>query len=139
MKLLCVLILNPLVWKEQAATHRHFSYFECEVKAIRISDGGSNRFIPSSGVFGAQSSPHRCQLQETGYSVLFYLFPLLNFSLKPLSEYSREYKQIKKYIENGYDPLKLGYTIQLQSLFAVVRPGEREEFDDFRFCSKVRN
>jgi hypothetical protein len=53
--------------------------------------------------------------------------------LKPLSEYSREFKQIKKYIENGYNPAKSGFTISLQDVFAVSRPGEREEFDSFRF------
>jgi len=52
--------------------------------------------------------------------------------LKPLSDFSREFKMIKRYIDNGYDPAKLGYKIKLQTVFAVSRPGERDEFSPFK-------
>eukprot|EP01126_Amoeba_proteus_P027976 TRINITY_DN2767_c0_g1_i3.p1 TRINITY_DN2767_c0_g1~~TRINITY_DN2767_c0_g1_i3.p1 ORF type:complete len:739 (-),score=170.05 TRINITY_DN2767_c0_g1_i3:252-2468(-) len=56
----------------------------------------------------------------------------LGVVLKPLSEYSREFKQIRRYIENGYDPTKLGYKIILEVVFSVSRPGEINQFQPFR-------
>jgi len=52
--------------------------------------------------------------------------------LKPLSDFSREFKLIKKYISNGYDPAKLGYRIKLENVFSVSRHGERETFSPFK-------
>jgi len=52
--------------------------------------------------------------------------------LKPLSDFSREFKLIKRYIDNSHDAVALGYKVKLTNLYSVSRPGEREEFSPFK-------
>eukprot|EP01123_Difflugia_compressa_P012721 TRINITY_DN5562_c0_g1_i1.p1 TRINITY_DN5562_c0_g1~~TRINITY_DN5562_c0_g1_i1.p1 ORF type:complete len:410 (-),score=75.15 TRINITY_DN5562_c0_g1_i1:14-1156(-) len=58
----------------------------------------------------------------------------LGAKLTPLSKYSREYKTIDRYITNGYDPQRLGYTITIEDIFSVSRPEE----DDFISTKSIR-
>jgi len=56
----------------------------------------------------------------------------LGAKMAPLTKYSREFKAIQKYLDNGYDPSALGYTISLQNVFTVSMPNGTDDFEKFQ-------
>jgi len=66
-------------------------------------------------------------------SHLLYFF---HIRIKPLSRYSREFKTVQRYLDNGYDPKVLGYKVHLEEVFAVKTSEQSDDFANFKYVSR---